>query len=170
MPSTGWHRPPPATWSPCSVTIPNRSSDVLAAQNQTLIHGDLKLANVGIAADGAIEIVDWQMVSIAPIAIEIGWFLVSNVASLPVEPEDVLFRYQRHLADGALDPDDGRLERTDFGRVGGRCGRPGRAAAPRLGGRAQTRRPASSTRPASARPTISPGWCQRAVEAAARLL
>lgn len=88
--------------------------DVLATQDQTLIHGDLKLANTGIADDGAIEIVDWQMVSLAPIAVEIGWFLVANVASLPVPPEEVVFRYRRHLAGGILDPDDGRIEGNDF--------------------------------------------------------
>ena len=88
--------------------------DVLATQDQTLIHGDLKLANVGIASDGAIEIVDWQMVSLAPIAIEMGWFLVANVASLPVPPDEVLFRYRRHLSDGELDPDDGWLEGNSF--------------------------------------------------------
>ena len=59
----------------------------------TLIHGDLKLANVGIAPDGLIDLIDWQMVSVAPVAVELGWFLVSNVASLPLQPDDVLTRY-----------------------------------------------------------------------------
>ncbi|HXI79879.1 MAG TPA: phosphotransferase [Verrucomicrobiae bacterium] len=88
--------------------------DVLEAQPRTLIHGDLKLANVGIAADGAVETIDWQMVSIAPIAIEIGWFLVANVASLPVEPNEVIRRYRTHLAKGDLDPDDGWLRGNAF--------------------------------------------------------
>jgi hypothetical protein len=92
--------------------------DVLAAQPHTLIHGDLKLANVGIAADGAVETVDWQLVSIAPIAIEIGWFLVANTACLPVEPMDVVRRYQGHLARGFLDPDDGWLVGNDFEDAG----------------------------------------------------
>jgi hypothetical protein len=81
--------------------------DALAAQEQTLIHGDLKLANAGIAADGVVEVVDWQMVSVAPIAVELGWFLVANVASLPLPPDDVVQRYRTHLAKGHLDPDDG---------------------------------------------------------------
>jgi len=88
--------------------------DVLEGQPSTLIHGDLKLANVGIAADGAIEMIDWQMVSVAPIAIEIGWFLVANVASLPVEPNEVIRRYRTHLARGYLDPDDGWLRGNAF--------------------------------------------------------
>jgi hypothetical protein len=65
----------------------------LAAQPATLIHGDLKLANVGIAADGVVDVVDWQMVMVAPVAIELGWFLVSNVHALPLPPEAVLERY-----------------------------------------------------------------------------
>jgi hypothetical protein len=67
--------------------------DALAELPSTLIHGDLKLANAGVARDGSIDVVDWQMVSVAPVAIELGWFLVSNVASLPRQPDDVLARY-----------------------------------------------------------------------------
>jgi hypothetical protein len=70
----------------------------LANLPATLLHGDLKLANAGIAADGTIEVVDWQMTCIAPVAVEIGWFLVSNVASLPVRAADLLAGYQGRLA------------------------------------------------------------------------
>jgi hypothetical protein len=73
----------------------------LEAQPATLIHGDLKLANVGIAADGSVEVVDWQMVMVAPVAIELGWFLVSNVNALPLPAEAVLERYRG--AGGPLD-------------------------------------------------------------------
>ena len=66
----------------------------LASLPSTLIHGDLKLANVGIEADGTVDLVDWQMVTMAPIAVELGWFLVSNVASLPLPPDEVFERYQ----------------------------------------------------------------------------
>jgi aminoglycoside phosphotransferase (APT) family kinase protein len=58
-----------------------------------LLHGDLKLANVGIAADGVVETVDWQMVMHAPVDIELGWFLVANVATLPFSADEVLRRY-----------------------------------------------------------------------------
>ncbi|HEX7474152.1 MAG TPA: phosphotransferase [Candidatus Limnocylindrales bacterium] len=69
----------------------------LARLPDTLIHGDLKLANLGFAPDGRIAIVDWQMVSVAPIAVELGWFLVSNAPSLPIGPEAVLARYRQAL-------------------------------------------------------------------------
>ncbi|HET7472720.1 MAG TPA: aminoglycoside phosphotransferase family protein, partial [Candidatus Limnocylindrales bacterium] len=71
----------------------------LEASPGALIHADLKLANVGIAADGAVEVVDWQMVTVAPVSIELGWFLVSNVNALPLSPDQVLGRYWRLRAE-----------------------------------------------------------------------
>ena len=59
------------------------------------LHGDLKLGNAGLGADGTVWLIDWQMTLVAPIAIELGWFLVCNVAGLPVPPDDVLERYRR---------------------------------------------------------------------------
>ena len=82
-------------------SLGNEPAPLLAALARlpaTLIYGDLKLANVGIEADGTIDLVDWQMVAVAPVAVELGWFLVSNVASLPLPPGDVLARYHAALA------------------------------------------------------------------------
>lgn len=59
------------------------------------LHGDLKLGNVGPAPDGAVYLIDWQMTLVAPIAVELGWFLVANVAGLPLPPEDALEGYRR---------------------------------------------------------------------------
>jgi hypothetical protein len=59
------------------------------------LHGDLKLGNVGLAADGRVDLIDWQMTLVAPIAVELGWFLVANVAGLPLPPDDLLERYRR---------------------------------------------------------------------------
>ena len=67
----------------------------LGREQSGLSHGDLKLANVGIAADGAVEMVDWQMAMVAPPAVELGWFLVANVNALPLPPDAVLERYWR---------------------------------------------------------------------------
>jgi aminoglycoside phosphotransferase (APT) family kinase protein len=80
--------------------------DALARRPSTVLHGDLKLANAGIAADGSVELVDWQMVMVAPVAIELGWFLVSNVNALPIAPQDVLDRYwKRRGLDGSGEND-----------------------------------------------------------------
>jgi Phosphotransferase enzyme family len=72
---------------------PSPLVDALLEQPGTLLHGDLKLANAGFGADGALDLIDWQMVMFAPPAIELGWFLASNVAILPVAPHAVFERY-----------------------------------------------------------------------------
>jgi hypothetical protein len=64
------------------------------------LHGDLKLANVAIGpGDGQIRFIDWQMTIRAPVAVELGWFLVSNSAALPQTPDEVLERYGRSAPD-----------------------------------------------------------------------
>lgn len=67
------------------------------------LHGDLKLGNVGLAPDGWVDLIDWQMTLVAPVAVELGWFLVANVAGLPLPPDETLERYRRI----AGLPDDG---------------------------------------------------------------
>lgn len=78
----------------------------------TMLHGDLKLSNVASMREG-IAFIDWQMATYAPIAVELGWFLVSNVAQLPEGPEAILERYRglaesiaagRGFGDARLDP------------------------------------------------------------------
>jgi hypothetical protein len=64
----------------------------------TGIHGDLKLGNVALLDDGRVGLIDWQMMTLAPVAVELGWMLVSNSASLPLEPEAVLARYRETAA------------------------------------------------------------------------
>jgi hypothetical protein len=58
------------------------------------LHGDLKLANVALGPGSQVRFIDWSMTIVAPIALEIGWFLVSNSGSLPEKPEHVLERYR----------------------------------------------------------------------------
>ena len=65
------------------------------------LHGDLKLGNAGIADDGTVWLIDWQMTLLAPVAVELGWFLVCNVAGLPVQPDEVLERYRRAAGSGS---------------------------------------------------------------------
>lgn len=64
------------------------------------LHGDLKLANVAVAPDRdvrTIRFIDWQMTLHAPLAVELGWFLVANSASLPEAPGPLLDRYRTSL-------------------------------------------------------------------------
>jgi hypothetical protein len=61
------------------------------------LHGDLKLSNVALVPGGQIALIDWQMTLRAPVAVELGWFLVSNVALLPLDPVAVLNAYRNAL-------------------------------------------------------------------------
>ena len=61
----------------------------------TGLHGDLKLANVALLDDGRVALIDWQMMSLAPVAVELGWLLVSNSATLPIGPDELLASYRR---------------------------------------------------------------------------
>ncbi|MEO6207691.1 MAG: aminoglycoside phosphotransferase family protein [Candidatus Limnocylindrales bacterium] len=75
----------------------------LATQPGGLLHGDLKVANIAPLADGRTAFIDWQMVMIAPVAVDLGWFVVSNSSALSVGPLHVLERYRsvaRVVSDG----------------------------------------------------------------------
>jgi aminoglycoside phosphotransferase (APT) family kinase protein len=127
----------------------------LEAQTATLIHGDLKLANIGIAADGTIEVVDWQMVMLAPAAIELGWFLVSNVNALPLPPDRVLDRYW-HARGADPGPENDLAILVGLLLRGWRKGYDAEAAITLASG-------------VSARDDLA-WWCERAVDAASRVL
>lgn len=77
---------------------------VLEARPAGLLHGDLKVANIAPLPDGRTAFIDWQMVMVAPIAVDLGWFLVSNSSALSVGPADVLERY-RSVAPDVSDDD-----------------------------------------------------------------
>ena len=59
----------------------------------TGLHGDLKLANVALRTDGSISLIDWQMTTFVPIAVELGWFLVSNVSQVTMAADAIFERY-----------------------------------------------------------------------------
>jgi thiamine kinase-like enzyme len=69
----------------------------------TGLHGDLKLANVALLDDGRVALIDWQMMALGPVAVELGWMLVSNSASLPIGPEEVLATYRAAAGRAAAD-------------------------------------------------------------------
>lgn len=70
---------------------------------RTGLHGDLKLANVAPLADGRVALIDWQMMSLAPVAVELGWFLVSNSSSLQRQPDEVMAAYREAAVRAASD-------------------------------------------------------------------
>lgn len=66
----------------------------LAGLRPALLHGDLKVANIALLADGRTAFIDWQMVMTAPVAVDLAYLLVANTSAFPVGPADVLDRYR----------------------------------------------------------------------------
>jgi hypothetical protein len=136
----------------------------------TMLHGDLKLSNVASMPDG-IAFIDWQMATFAPIAVELGWFLVSNVALLPEGPEAILERYRglvesvaagHGFGDARLDPGLGEWDaQVDLAILVGLLLRGWRKG---LDAEAELNLPTGL----SAADDLA-WWSQRALEAAARL-
>jgi len=107
---SGWaafHRLAPAPARDLIEGLDHDPSPLLRALAElpgTGMHGDLKLANVAFLVDGRIALIDWQLTALAPVAVELGWFLVSNSAGLPERPDAVLERYKRALEGVAGSP------------------------------------------------------------------
>ena len=77
--------------------------DALGRLPSVGLHGDLKLANVALLPEDRVGFIDWQMTLRAPIAVDLGWFLVSNSGSIPAGPESIVAEYRQ-----ALEWDSGR--------------------------------------------------------------
>jgi hypothetical protein len=63
---------------------------------QTLLHGDLKIANFGWDGD-VLSLLDWAMVMRGPVAIDLAMFLTMNSSVLPWPLDETLDRYASHL-------------------------------------------------------------------------
>jgi hypothetical protein len=82
-------------------------SPLLAALGRlpaTGLHGDLKLANVALLDDGRVGLIDWGMMTLGPVAVDLGWMLVSNSAAIPIGPAEAFARYRLAAERVARDP------------------------------------------------------------------
>lgn len=61
----------------------------------SLLHGDLKFDNMGVAPDGRLWLFDWAMTLIAPAAVDLGWFLAINSRRMALSLDDVMALYDR---------------------------------------------------------------------------
>jgi aminoglycoside phosphotransferase (APT) family kinase protein len=62
----------------------------LESCQQTLIHGDLRLGNLGLA-DGRVVLIDWgDRTGTAPPAVEVAWFIGFDAHRLDVSGEEVI--------------------------------------------------------------------------------
>ena len=63
---------------------------------QTLLHGDLKIANFGWDGD-TLSLLDWAMVMRGPVAIDLAMYLTMNSSVLSWTLDETLERYAAHL-------------------------------------------------------------------------
>jgi hypothetical protein len=126
-----------------------------------LLHGDLKLANVAVLDDERVALIDWQMVTVAPVAVELGWLLVSNAPILPIGPDEVLARYRAAAGDAGLELGDWDSQ-VDLASVIGLLLRGWRKGLDALAGGTLASGETAADDLAD--------WCARAVEAAGRRL
>jgi hypothetical protein len=63
----------------------------------TLLHGDVKIANMAITPAGKLVLFDWPMVGCAPCSIELGWYLAVNSTRLAGTKEAFIHKYKACL-------------------------------------------------------------------------
>ena len=63
----------------------------------TLIHGDLKIANMAVLPAGDVVMFDWPVIGYAPCGIDIGWYLAVNSTRLARTKEEFLEKYRSSL-------------------------------------------------------------------------
>ena len=63
----------------------------------TLLHGDVKIANMAIIPGGKLALFDWPMVGCAPCAMELGWYLAVNATRLSRTKETFIVKYRSCL-------------------------------------------------------------------------
>ena len=64
--------------------------DAVSTTPLTFLHGDWKLGNLGVHADGRVALIDWTYCGEGPICFELGWYLAINAARLPHTKEDAI--------------------------------------------------------------------------------
>lgn len=68
---------------------PSRLAAALTERPSTVVHGDLKLANLGVV-DGSAVVLDWGTLTVwAPPAVDFAWFLAINGTATGLGPDDL---------------------------------------------------------------------------------
>jgi hypothetical protein len=77
--------------------------DAAAGTPLTFVHGDWKLGNLGIGADGRTVLLDWTYCGVGPICAELGWYLAINSARLPHRKEEAIAAFRASLERHGVD-------------------------------------------------------------------
>jgi hypothetical protein len=77
--------------------------EAVAATPFTFIHGDWKLGNLGIGADGRTVLLDWTYCGLGPACFDLGWYLAINAGRLPHAKEDAVAAFRASLERHGVD-------------------------------------------------------------------
>ena len=79
---------------------PRPLCDALSRYPWTLVHGDWRHANLGIVRTGQAKVLllDWQLATLAPPAVDLARYLACNSTLLPISKEDAILYYRQRLA------------------------------------------------------------------------
>lgn len=78
---------------------PELLAEQLRRCEQTLIHGDVRLSNLGVTADGVV-LIDWgERTGFAPAPVELASFLVFDAPRLAVSPDEVIADFRALYGD-----------------------------------------------------------------------
>jgi hypothetical protein len=64
---------------------------------QTLLHGDVKVANFAILPGGEVAAFDWALIGRGPCTLDVGWYLAVNASRLTTPKDKILDRYRTLL-------------------------------------------------------------------------
>ena len=98
----GWERFHAVVPPPVSALVRRVSRDpkpllrVLSQMPQTLLHNDVKVANLAIQ-DDTLWMFDWALAGIGPVSFELAWVLAVNSSRLPWSLDATIARYRDHL-------------------------------------------------------------------------
>jgi hypothetical protein len=95
-------------WDTALARLPVHAADVLrcpahviheewADLPQTLVHGDVKVANFAPMPEGGVAAFDWALIGAGPSTTDLGWYLAVNASRLTRSKEAVIARYRERL-------------------------------------------------------------------------
>ena len=77
--------------------------EAVAATPLTFLHGDWKLGNLGLGADGRTVLLDWTYCGVGPACFDLGWYLAINRARLPHSKEEAIAAFRASLERHGVD-------------------------------------------------------------------
>jgi hypothetical protein len=104
-------------WGRFAARAPRAAADVVQALRRdtaplveavartplTFLHGDWKLGNLGLGADGRTVLLDWTYCGMGPICFELAWYLAINRARLPETKEEAIVALRASLEGHGVD-------------------------------------------------------------------